>query len=161
MTNRTQLSLFVPPDVGKAIEAVRRVVDPEQSRLIPAHVTLCREDELAAHRMEDIAARLAASRPFALTLRFGAPERFHDHGILLPCIGGADAFDALRARLLAPHQARPHAPHLTLAHPRNPRVPQNELSSAVSLEAGLTITFTGVQLIEQENGAPWQVLREL
>jgi 2'-5' RNA ligase len=159
VVTRVQLSLFVPPEVGVEIEAVRRVVDPEQSRLIPAHVTLCREDELAGHGLADVESRLVESRLGPLTLRFGAPETFHEHGILLPCIEGASMFGALREHILAPHHVRPHAPHMTLAHPRNLRVSENRLANTASLPSGLTITFTSVQVIEQSNGGPWVVRR--
>lgn len=161
MTTRTQLSLFVPPAFAAPIEAVRRVVDPAQSRLIPAHVTLCREDEFAVEQIEAIASRLRESPPGALTLQFGAPARFHEHGILLPCVGGDAAFHALRQFLLAPQVARPHAAHMTLAHPRNPKVPANTLQSAESLGSGLTVIFTTVQVIEQVDGGPWRTRRTL
>jgi len=45
---RRQLTLFVAPEASSSIEAVCEVVDPVQSRLIRAHVTLGREGELAA-----------------------------------------------------------------------------------------------------------------
>lgn len=159
MTTRTQLSLFVPPEFAEPLEAVRRLVDPVQSRLIPAHVTLCREDEFTAEQIEAIASRLRESPPGALTLQFGAPERFHEHGMLLPCIGGEAAFHALRQMLLAPQVARPHAAHMTLAHPRNPRVPANSLQTAESLKAGMSITFGTVHVIDQVDGGPWVVRR--
>jgi 2'-5' RNA ligase len=156
---RSQLSLFVPTDVGGRIEAVRRMVDPEQRRLIPAHVTLCREDEVAALRLEDIASRLGECPRGHVTLQFGAPERCLEHGILLPCLGGTPAFNALRECILGPLFVRPLTPHMTLAHPRNPKVPGNELTSAASLRDGLTVTFTDIQFIEQADNAPWVVRR--
>jgi hypothetical protein len=51
---------------------------------------------------------------------------------------------------------REQAPHITLAHPRNPQAPGNNLS-AVSLPGLLAITFTSVSWIEQEEGAPWRI----
>jgi|GEM_PF-3988953 len=45
---RRHLILFVPAGITASIEALRRFVDPVQHSLIPAHVTLCREDELEA-----------------------------------------------------------------------------------------------------------------
>jgi hypothetical protein len=159
VTSRTQLSLFVPRESGARIEAVRRVVDPHQFRLIPAHVTLCRDDEIAARGLADITRRLEDEELPALTLRFGAPERFDGHGILLPCIEGAEAFAAMRESVLSPLAARHQAAHLTLAHPRNPKVSENELSRAATLDTGIAITFATVQLIEQTDGAPWVVRR--
>lgn len=154
---RSQLSLFVPPHVGAELESIRRIADPVQCRLIPAHVTLCREDELAGFTLADLQARLGHARPGPVTLRFGPPERFGTHGMLMPCIGGTAAFQALREVVLGARPVRPHAPHLTLAHPRNPRAPGNALESAAALRAGLSITFDQVRLIDQVDDAPWVV----
>lgn len=155
---RAQLSLWVPPPVASAIDAVRQVVDPVQARLIPAHVTLCRDEELDALAPEDVRAHLAAS-PWrgALSLRFGPAERFGEHGILLPCAAGEDAFRALRAAALGAAPAREQRPHLTLAHPRNPRAPGNALDAAAALPVPMEVRFTEVHWIEQHDGDAWSV----
>lgn len=157
MRIRSQLSLFVPPGSGPDLEAIRGVVDPVQRRLIPAHVTLCREDELHGVGLRELNERLAHAGTEAITLQFGPPQRFGGYGILLPCIGGTAAFQTLREVVLADRHARPHAPHLTLAHPRNPRAPGNDLARTASLLTGLTVTFAEVHLIEQIDDAPWGV----
>jgi 2'-5' RNA ligase len=158
MPVRSQLSLYVPQSSAADIEAVRRSVDPVQSRLIPAHVTLCREDELAGLEFGVLEQRLRHGRPSALTLHFGPPERFGGHGMLLPSIGDTTGFDALRALVLGIPSPRQHTPHLTLAHPRNPRAEANSLGSAAPLRDGRSVTFDAVQLIEQVDAAPWVVL---
>ncbi|WP_053333529.1 2'-5' RNA ligase family protein [Gemmatimonas phototrophica] len=157
MPTRSQLSLFVPPNIGADIEAVRRTVDPVQHRLIPAHVTLCREDELTGLSLAELAALVDHVRPGPVTLQFGPPERFGEHGIMLPCFSGTVAFQSLREILLGTRHARSHAPHLTLAHPRNPKAPGNTLKSAATLRDGLSVTFPEVHLIEQVDDAPWVV----
>jgi 2'-5' RNA ligase len=154
---RTQLSLFVPPPIRDDIEAVRRITDPTQHRLIPAHVTLCREHELGGIGLAVLQARFGDASQGPIMLQFGAPERFGGHGILLPCIGGTAEFQALRAVALDTGQPGPQAPHLTLAHPRNPRAPRNDLQRAATLRHGLRITFAEVHLIEQVDDAPWVV----
>lgn len=153
---RRQLSLYVPAEAARELEAVRRVVDPVQHRLIPAHLTLCREDELEG--LPPLGPRLAALGLGPLTLRFGAPQAFSGHGLLLPCVGGAPAFRRLREAVLGSSQVRDQAPHLTLAHPRNPRAPGNSLLAAAGLPEVLTLTFPVLSLIEQEGQAPWRVL---
>jgi hypothetical protein len=55
VTIRRQLSLYVPEPIATRLEAVRRVLDPVQHALIPAHVTLCRDDELEALSPHQIA----------------------------------------------------------------------------------------------------------
>lgn len=156
MSLRVQASLFVAPDAGAEIEAVRRRVDPVQHRLIPAHVTLCREDELGEVSLDDVHARLRHP-PGPIALRFGAPVVFGEHGILLPCVDGLDAFQSLRRRVLADPHVRPHVPHLTLAHPRNPKAPGNALEAAASLGAGRCLVFDAIHLIAQVDDEPWVV----
>ncbi len=156
---RRQLSLYVPGDAAAEIEAVRRVVDPIQSGLIPAHVTLCREDELRQLSESELLERLANPRLKPVTLRFGRPEGFSGHGILLPCVGGEGEFRSLRERLLGSTEIGKQTPHITLAHPRNPQAEGNSLAGAAGLPEGLVITFPMVRLIEQEGRQPWRVLQ--
>jgi len=152
---RTQLSLYVPAGPAEALEAVRRLVDPVQSNLIPAHVTLCREDELG--ELSALSWRLGQLRAAPLTLRFGRPEVFFEHGLLLRCVEGEPAFRRLREEVLGSRDLGTLRPHLTLAHPRNPRAPGNSLAAAEGLPADLCITFPTLFLIEQVDGGPWQV----
>ncbi len=160
MNSRIQLSLFVPPPIREEIEAVRRLLDPVQAALIPAHVTLCREDELEGVDAESLRARLIAAKTEPITLCFGAPERFQSHGILMPCIAGGSEFEHLRRVLLASGTVRHQAAHITLAHPRNPKSPYNRMSVANRLPGTLTLKFTAVQRIQQVGSAMWQVLEQ-
>lgn len=155
---RRQLTLFVPHGVAADIDAVRQRVDPVQFGLIAAHVTLCREDELVDLPVAVLRGRLARAGP--LTLVFGLPVRFGDHGMLLPCIDGAVGFHQLRVAALATTAIRPHAAHVTLAHPRNPRAPENVDATFASLPPRFEITFAAVALIEQRSVQPW-VVREI
>jgi 2'-5' RNA ligase len=152
---RIQLSLYVPEPVASQLEAVRQVLDPIQHDLIPAHVTLCREDELAGLSLELMQKRLA-KLPM-ITLRFGEPEYFHEHGILLPCIAGEDAFRQVREQLLGAHDIRRQLPHITLAHPRNPKAAGNSLVNARVLPSHISVTFSAVHLIEQTGSEVWRI----
>ena len=154
--SRKQLSMYVPPDAATELEAVRRAVDPVQSRLIPAHVTLCREDELG--RLESVRAGLRRPPFKPLTLRFGRPVAFSGHGLLLECVGGGDQFRALREYLLAPGRIRDQKPHITLAHPRNPKAGGNSSGNTSALPEVIEVTFPSVCLIEQEGDEPWRLL---
>lgn len=153
---RRQLSMYVPVDAAKAIEDVRKVFDPIQSSLIPAHVTLCREDEL-----DDLAAmkdRLSNISLKPLTLSFGKPEAFSGHGLLLNCIEGGDQFRLLREHLLDSDNIKNQKPHITLAHPRNPKSTSNSLSNMPRLPEVINVTFPNICLIEQRGSGPWQLL---
>lgn len=153
---RRQLSLYVPEPQRAAIDALRAALDPVQHALIPAHVTLCREDEIADIDADALAERLAGAAP--ITLRFGAPERFAGHGILMPCVAGEAEFHALRQQVLGRSDVRRASPHLTLAHPRNPRAPGNDLANAMALHGGITLRFEQAHLIEQIDGGAWRNL---
>lgn len=152
---RRQLTLFVPSPFREQIEAVRRIVDPIQSSLISAHVTLCREDELSD--LESITRRLKQSPPAPIVLRFGPPRVFMGHGLLLECTEGLNAFRTLREYILGSTSIRDHQPHITLAHPRNPQAPGNSLNATAGLN-DLTISFDEIALIEQRKQHPWIVL---
>lgn len=158
-SRRTQLTLFVPPPVAGDLEAVRAVVDPVQQGLIAAHVTLCREDELANLDENLFRNRLRDPRARGIRLEFGAVEAFSTHGLWLPCVRGAEAFQALRFHLLGKEDLRLVQAHITLAHPRNPRAKNNSLAAASRIPAGLSIQFPVVSLIEQNDGGKW-VIRE-
>lgn len=56
---RRQLTLFVAGGVAADIDNVRQRVDPVQFGLIAAHVTLCREDELAELSERELVRRLS------------------------------------------------------------------------------------------------------
>ena len=150
----------MPPPLASVLEAVRRLLDPEQFRLIPAHVTLCREGELNNLSSMPLASRLASPEAKPITLRFGRPESFSHHGVLLPCVAGMHEFHELRRWVLGTSSIGHQEPHITLAHPRNPRAPNNNMSNAATLPMGLAVTFTSVCLIRQEGSSPWEVLEQ-
>ena len=156
---RRQLTLFVSPGAAPWLEPLRQQLDPLQFALIAAHVTLCREDEIVDLDFEALRDRLAGFGP--LTLTFGPAQRFGLHGVLLPCIDGAAAYQHLRELVLGDRAIRKPEPHLTLAHPRNPRSPGNVDSLMVSHPAPLTLDFHAVALIEQRGAHPWITLNTL
>ncbi len=159
--SRQQVTLFVPDPARSLLEAIRMRLDPVQYRLIPAHVTLCRENELAALPYTGFEALRGAAQHAPLTLHFGPPEVFDGHGVLLPCIAGGSHFHRLRVAILGTEDLPPHRAHITLAHPRNPRAPGNLPSTYASLTTPFTITLSRLSLVEQHGSAPWQVRRAI
>jgi len=155
---RSQLTMFVPEVFAAPIEAIRRVVDPVQHSLIPAHVTLCREDELETFEgwRERLTAMTAES--IRLTLRFGRAVSFSGHGIMLPCIEGIEKFRNLRQAILGSDTIRDAQPHMTLAHPRNPKALGNAIEIGSELPSEFEITFDTIRLIEQVDAKPWNVI---
>ena len=134
------------------------VVDPVQHHLIPAHVTLCRDEEL--DDLSSIEKRLKASPPCHIDLGFGRPKVFHGHGIIMQCISGLESFQTLREILLGSVEINNHQPHLTLAHPRNPKALGNALANTDSISAPFLASFSQIALIEQQGSAPWKIVRE-
>jgi len=155
---RRQLSMYVPVDNAQEIEKVRKIVDPTQSNLIPAHITLCREDELC--EFSQIKGKLNKIEFEPLTLSFGKVEVFSGHGLLLNCVEGEYKFRLMREYLLGSKNIRNQTPHITLAHPRNPKSIGNSLGNVATLPEIIKITFPIIYLIEQELGKPWCVLEQ-
>jgi 2'-5' RNA ligase len=157
LSSRVQLTLFAAGSAAERIEAVRQSLDPVQFNLIAAHVTLCRDDELEGVNVAALKQRLSMPEVRSLALTFGTPEPFSTHGILLPCVSGEEHFQALRRLVLGSVTGRRQSPHITLAHPRNPKSAGNSLAAASNLGQGTTIRFGSVCLIEQVGASPWQV----
>ena len=159
---RRQLTLFVPPPEGPALDALRARLNPVQAGLIAAHVTLCREDEIALLDWPQLRERLARWPFGALALMFGPAERFHGHGLLRPCTAGQEAFQALRRWVLRDDAARAHPAHLTLAHPRNPVAAGNDepAFAACAKAPPLRLTLMAVTLIEQAGATAWRRLHQ-
>lgn len=152
---RDQLSLFLGPPAGPALDALRAQLDPVQAALIPAHVTVCREDELTGLDPAGLTDRLHGAT--ALTFGVGLPERFSGHGVLLPCVAGQSGLDDLRRRLLGRAEVRPQPAHVTLAHPRNPRAPGNRDPLDLGITP-MTLTLADLRWIRQTGGGPWQTI---
>ncbi len=157
---RRQLSLYAPSDIAVPLEATRQLLDPVQSRLIPAHVTLCREDELVTITDSQLESRLTDSSLKPITLHFGQPEVFDGHGVLLSCARGEQEFHALREHVLGSRAIRRHSPHMTLAHPRNPRSVGNCPANVARVPQVGAITFSSIHLIEQNADEPWKIIHE-
>ncbi len=161
MPTRTQLTLFLPTPEFTQIEAIRRTHNPAQHALIPAHVTLCREDELVP--IEAVLKNLANLEMAAITVDFGPVTRFSEgKGVMLPAIGDNAPFQQLRAAILRGiiENPRRHEPHITLMHPRNSTCTDAIFEQIASHVFPAKIRFEKISLIEQEMGKEWQVLQE-
>ncbi|MDX2217475.1 MAG: 2'-5' RNA ligase family protein [Burkholderiales bacterium] len=152
---RRQASLYLPDgDDRRRIEILRRRFNPAQAALIPAHVTLCREGEVAD--WEVLAARARDLRPIFVSLRFGPPVR-EGNLVFLPATGPVAQFDDLRAALLAGDRTpRRETPHITLVHPRNGTCNDEAFRAIRADFVPFTAVFTTIMLIEQRNGGVWR-----
>ena len=148
--NRRQASLYLPNSLH--VESLRRRHNPVQARLIPAHVTLCREDEV--DDWDAFRETLTSLCPFELTLEFGVPVREHNF-VFLPVCKGLDAFHAFRRALLKA-EPRQHIPHVTIIHPRNGTCTDSIFEEIALNIASFPCIFREVMLIEQEGDGVWK-----
>ncbi len=150
---RRQASMFLADQFQ--IEALRHRYNPAQARLIPAHVTLCREDEVTD--WDAFRTSLHSLCPFEITLTFGLPVR-EDNFVYLPVLKGLEDYQKFRRAVLR-REAREHSPHLTLIHPRN-GICTDQIFADVSAAvfSPFQYTFREVMVIEQENGGVWDVI---
>lgn len=118
-------------------------------------MTLCHEDEIGALSAAELGSRLSGTE--RVMLRFGVPEAFADHGILLPFVDGRVGFQELREWGLGSSAIGRLEAHITLAS-ENPKAPGNSIAAAASL-TGLAIAFDTALLIEQTGAETWGVLR--
>lgn len=149
---RRQASMYLP-DVAE-IEELRLRYNPLQARLIPAHVTLCREDEVDDWLV--VQTRIKRLLPIQMTIGFGRAVR-HGDLVYLPAVSGIEQFDQLRIQLLAPgfKKVRSQSPHVTIIHPRNGRCTDDIYGEIVERLQPFSWTFREISLIEQTNGGPW------
>lgn len=150
---RRQASLFLP--ASNQIESARLRYNPIQARLIPAHVTLCREDEVSD--WDAFRAGLESLVPFEITLTFGVPVREHNF-VYLPVREGLEDYQEFRRKILS-EDARDQTPHVTLIHPRNGTCTDEIFADIVAtIDTPLQCTFCEVMLIEQEDDEVWRVI---
>ncbi len=158
---RKQLTLFINPLEATGIENIRAAFNPKQYELIPAHVTLCREDEIEP--IEATIKRLQSiSIQKPLCVEFKKAQRFADgKGVLLPSVENYQEFTALRKVVLGQSELKKEQiPHLTLMHPRNATCTDAIFQKIQSSQLPVSLTFSKISLIEQKNGGKWRVLEE-
>ena len=137
------------------IEELRMRFNPLQARLIPAHVTLCREDEIADWQQLEV--RIRRLLPIQVTIGFGSPLR-DGNLVMIPAVSGIEQFDQLREELIADgtKQPRKQMPHVTIIHPRNGVCTDEIFEEIKTRMQPFERTFQSINLIEQTNGGPWK-----
>jgi 2'-5' RNA ligase len=157
---RRQLTLFVS-EKNETIEKIRAEFNPVQYNLIPAHVTLCREDEIEP--IEKIIENINSIKLMApIQIQLNCAQRFADgKGVMLPAKGENLAFQELRKSVLRLSEfPGDRQPHLTLMHPRNSTCTDEIFERINDAELPVELSFDKIHLIEQTNGGKWNVLKE-
>lgn len=155
---RRQLTLFLQ-DNFETIERTRQSFNPKQYKLIKAHVTLCREDEI--ENIEQVLRNLASLNRQRITIRFENPTRFDNgKGVFLKAHSDFNEFRNLRREILQNiiDEPREHIPHITLMHPRNSTC-NDEIFDQINQESfPSSITFNKISLIEKQNDDEWKII---
>jgi len=160
---RRQLTLFAEPKDAKPIEQVRQQFNPRQFKIIKAHVTLCREDEI--ENLEKVISNL-----FSLTktqqnifIEFGKATRFDNgKGLFLPAINDTEEFHNLRRLALIGliDNPRKQEAHITLMHPGNSTCTDAIFKQIEKINLPVKLNFKKISIIEQKNGGEWKILQE-
>ncbi len=156
---RRQLTLFLT-EQNENIEKIRAEFNPIQYHLIPAHITLCREDEIEA--LEKVITNIASiklNNPIKIKLQ--AVERFQNgQGVFIPGKNHNDDFEQLRASILKGIISPPRfqLPHITLMHPRNSQCTDEIFKQIKNYKLPHEISFNEITLIEQVDESPWKLI---
>jgi 2'-5' RNA ligase len=161
MTTRRQLTLFLSMPGKGIVDQVRQRADPVQFAKIPAHITLCYDDEiqdwdyvtacLEAFATEDIR--------FSFTVDGARVFEAEGKGIYLHITDQSGFYDLARSRLLATSSSvrRQVRPHLTLLHPRHARDSTDGWTLVDSIDFPERLSIQQISLIELR-ASKWTVV---
>ncbi len=156
---RRQLTLFVQ-EYKDTFEEIRRKFNPLQYALIPAHVTLCREDEISL-REQVIHKIKSFTKGNHLKIKFGKIERFDGNkGLWLPGSTENSDFYEIRSKLLdgLVDNIRRPKPHITLMHPANSTCTDEIFEQINRYQFPTEITFKEISHIEQIKNGKWKTI---
>jgi 2'-5' RNA ligase len=152
---RRQLSLFLPEPERSAVDEVRRKYDRNQFDIIPAHVTLCGDDEIEP--WSGVADALNSIKQVNIVLSLGGATRLQDGCVLIPVAGSASSYDQVRRQILG-ERYKPRTPHITLLHPRNSAGKAHLFSAMKEEVLPAFVRLNEIALIEQVDGGVWNVV---
>ena len=161
MTTRRQLTLFLSMPTRGIIDQVRQRIDPVQFGRLPAHITLCYDDEI--QDWDYVAGSLDAFASeeirFNFTVDGARVFEAEGKGIYLRITEQGGFYDLARSRLLATSSSarRQVGPHLTLLHPRHARDRTDGWTLVDSIAFPERISVQQISLIELRESR-WTVL---
>ena len=158
---RLHLTLFLDPMESMVIEYIRKRFNPEQFRLIPAHITLCRENELEdLTRIKHVLETLDFEE-FDLSLG-EIREISAELGVWVTLLDPQGKVPQLREMILggASPSAGNFTPHITLMHPMNSKLNRQKVETIKEVELSGMIRISRISLIEQQEDQIWKTLEE-
>ncbi|MBW4671365.1 MAG: 2'-5' RNA ligase family protein [Cyanomargarita calcarea GSE-NOS-MK-12-04C] len=152
---RKQVSLYVPEPIRSEIDCIRAKTDPEQHSIIPAHITLCYDDEI--EDWSQVIERIAEVAPLTIELCFGTPIQLDNGGIFLPCISPANIYYSLREKILLGFKKvrLDVKPHITLLHPRHAVGRDRVWDEVKDYQVRDAIKFNCISVIEKTPNSSW------
>lgn len=121
---RHHATIFVPSEMARPIEGIRREWDPDMSRCIAAHVTLAYPEEAPDVDLlfERVREACSHSRPFRLRSGEIACYERPEAGVYIGVEDLDGGYQRMRDEVLRPpFQSARMSPHITLVHPRTSR----------------------------------------
>lgn len=155
-------TIFVPPRVAEAVEAVRRAWDPGMAAQIAAHVTLAYPQEAPIVDLLVARVRSASVAIAPFRLRLGAVSYFErPEGVVYIAVEDIDGgYRRVRADVLRPpFQPVAFPPHVTLIHPRTSSRGREFWEQGRRRRRDLEFTVEEVA-ITAFTGAEWVVLEK-
>ncbi len=157
---RKQICLFLPSQERETVDFVRSRIDPIQFKLIPAHITLCYDDEV--DNWDILVNRLENTTQKKFSISFAKPKLFVEGGYYLPYVGEANQYFELREYLLGNSEKRRInvKPHITILHPKN--IKDNSHKNVIEIfnKTLEEVEFDTVSFIGKETNKPWEVINE-
>ncbi|MCX4748580.1 2'-5' RNA ligase family protein [Kitasatospora sp. NBC_01287] len=141
------VAVTVPEPFGSAIQDARAALGDPLARAIPTHVTLLPPTEIAAERLPEVRAHLAAvaarHRPFRMLLHGSGTFRPVSPVVFVRVEEGAQECRELEAAIrsgpLARELAFPYHPHVTVAHGLAERVLDAAAGQARAFHAAFAV----------------------
>ncbi|MGW6687603.1 2'-5' RNA ligase family protein [Streptomyces sp. NPDC054961] len=162
------VSIAVPEPYGSSLQQLRAGFGDAAAHGIPTHVTLVPPTEVAADRLPEIRAHLAAvaagSRPFVMRLAGTGTFRPLSPVVFVQIAEGGPGCTRLQGRVRDPQGplnrelAFPYHPHVTVAH----GISEEAMDLAFSTLADYAADWVceGFALYEQGSDGVWRKLRE-
>lgn len=162
------VSIAVPEPYGSQLQERRAGFGDAAAHGIPTHVTLVPPTEVAADRLPEIRAHLAAvaaaGRPFAMRLAGTGTFRPLSPVVFVQVVEGAAGCTKLQGQVrdpqgpLARELAFPYHPHVTVAHGISEEAMDLAFGALAEYEAEWVCG--GFALYEQGSDGVWRKLRE-
>lgn len=155
---RIQISLYFDEEESQELENIRKTYNLVQYHLIPAHITLCREEELK--EIESLKNDLNNFKFEPFTIHLEKPKRVAEgKGVLLPVQENSNFLELRKLFIKDLNIGKDFfEPHITLMHARNSECTDPIFKEIIKKDLPKKLNVISIHLIEQINGGKWKIL---